>query len=47
MKAVPSQMKIDYAWTSIHDNGQGVTASDVVLLQRIEMKKKLKKEKIQ
>ena len=22
--------EIDYAWTSIHDNGQGVTASDVV-----------------
>ena len=24
--------EIDYAWTSIHDNRQGVTASDVVLL---------------
>ena len=27
--------EIDYAWTSIHDNGQGVTASDVILQQRI------------
>ena len=28
--------EIDYAWTSIHDNGQGVTASDVVLQQRTD-----------
>ena len=27
--------EIDYVWTSIHDNGQGVTACDVVLQQRI------------
>ena len=28
--------EIDYAWTSIHDNGQGVTSCDVVLQQPIE-----------
>ena len=27
--------EIDYAWTSIHDNGQVVTACDVCLQQRI------------
>ena len=29
--------EIDYAWTSIHDNGQGVTASDVILLYRSDI----------
>ena len=27
--------EIDYAWTSIHDNGHVITACDVVLQQRI------------
>ena len=27
--------EIDYAWPSIHDNGQGVTACDVLLQQCI------------
>ena len=30
--------EIDYAWTSIHDNGHMVTACDVILQQRIRMK---------
>ena len=34
-KTVPSRMKLDYAWTSIHDNGHVVTACDVWLQQRI------------
>ena len=35
-KTVPSRMnEIDYAWTSIHDNGHVVTACDVWLQQRI------------
>ena len=34
-KTVPSRMKIDYAWASIHDNGHVITACDVWLQQRI------------
>ena len=30
------EYEIDYAWTSIHDNGQGIMACDVILqLQHI------------